>query len=80
MKEYSVTIPYPVFVTVKVEAEDNESAIDEAFQYAGLTGYCGNGGSDKLVGVYGSNISVEAGDTPIEGCGFEIEVEETEDK
>ena len=63
MKTYRVEIPYLVYVIAVVEAEDKDSAIDSAFdEGASLTGYCGNGGSGKLVGVYGENLSVEAAD------------------
>lgn len=79
MKNYRVEIPYLVYVSAYVEAENEEDAIDAAFnEGAGLTGYCGNGGSGKLVGVYGENLFVEAADTPYENesDGVEIIVEE----
>ena len=64
MKKYKVEVPYIVYVTAIVEAENKDDAIDAAFddEGVGLTGYCGNGGFGKLVGVYGSNLSVEAWD------------------
>ena len=41
-----------VAVQIEVEAEDKESAIEEASnQLDDLDSYCGNGGMDKLVGV-----------------------------
>lgn len=41
-----------VAVQIEVEAEDKESAIEEAGnQLDDLISYCGNGGMDKLVGV-----------------------------
>lgn len=41
-----------VAVQIEVEAEDKESAIEEAGnKLADLDSYCGNGGTDKLVGV-----------------------------
>lgn len=75
MKKFRVSVPYVVWVSVEVDAEDQESAIEASFEEAFLTGYCGNGGTDKLVGVSGG-ASVEAGDTPIDFGGVGIEVEE----
>lgn len=72
--KYKVTIPYAVWVTIEVEAEDKESAIDEAASDIYIQGYCGNGGTDKLIGV--TEGSIEAGDTPLEDGGFSIEAEE----
>jgi len=76
MKKFRVIVPFPVWVSVVVEAEDEESAIDCAIEDASITSFVGNGGTDKLVGVYGSNCSIEAGDVPLESNGFEIEAEE----
>ncbi|MGD9697533.1 hypothetical protein [Acinetobacter sp.] len=73
--KYKVTIPFAVFVSVEVDAETPKEAEDIAFEDAYITGYCGNGGTDKLVGVSGSNVSIEAGELPLEGDDFKIEVE-----
>ena len=78
MKKYRVNIPYAVFVTVDVEAENEEQAIDKAFEDGYLTGFCGNGGTDKLVGVTGSNVSIEHGEEALEIEPFKIEVYEAE--
>lgn len=73
MKMFRVEIPYLVYVIAVVEAEDEDSAIDAAFdEGASLTGYCGNGGSGKLVGVYGENLSVEASDEYYENISDNI--------
>ena len=74
--KYRVTIPYACWVTVEVEASNEEEAEELAFEDSGITGNCGNGGNDKLIGVYGENVSIEAGDDPLEGVGFAIVIEE----
>lgn len=79
MKKYTVGIPYIVVVTAIVEAESESDAVDAAFDDgASLTSYCGNGGNDKLVGVYGSNLSVEAWEEyyESESDGIGIKVDE----
>ena len=80
MPKYEVYVTIPVFAAIKVEAEDSEEAIDKAWGYSGLTGYCGNGGTDKLVGTYEQNVSLEPGDSPLEGpYEFKTEVEEIDE-
>lgn len=50
-------------VYVNVEAADEEMAIEEAErEFGGIDGFCGNGGSDKLVGVHGTDESIEISD------------------
>lgn len=52
-----------VRVTIIVEADSEEEAIDKAYEeYCGLQGYVGNGGSNKLIGTSQSEVSLEAGD------------------
>ena len=51
----------PFFVTIEVTANNEEEARDIASEEVYLTNYCGNGGSNKLIGVNGS-ASIEAGD------------------
>ena len=72
--KYRVTVPYAVFVTVEVEAESKQDAEDAACDEIYISNFCGNGGSDKLIGV--TEGSIEAGDTPLEDSGFSIGVEE----
>lgn len=85
MGKYNVTATIPVFITVTVEADSKEDALDQAYDEGlYLSGYCGNGGSDKLVGTSGSNVSVEAGEIPLEGEftgkeSFKIEVKKVEE-
>lgn len=48
-----------VMVLFEVEAETEEEAIEKAYEECdGLTAYCGNGGTDKLVGVNSSDVSI----------------------
>jgi hypothetical protein len=77
MKKYKVQFRTDVWINVEVEAEDENDAIDKAWQEQPcLIGYAGNGGSDKLCGVSGSNLSIEISDMvdePKKGHVFEIE-------
>lgn len=75
MKKFVVNCAIPVHMNIEVEAEDGDAAIEAAYEYMGLTGYAGNGGCNKLVGTAESNVSIEAGDQPLEGNGWEITVE-----
>lgn len=76
MPKYKVTAAMPVYVSVTVEAENETDAEDIAMQEMSLTSFAGNGGSDKLVGVYETHVSIEPGEDIIEGCGYTVEVEE----
>jgi len=76
MKKYRVTIPFPVFVSVEVDAENPEEAEDAAFKDAYISSYAGNGGTDKLIGVDVDNVSIEAGESHIDSGGFSVNVEE----
>ena len=77
MKKFEVTCAVPVYLTIKVEAETEEDAIDEAGQYMYLTNYAGNGGMDKLCGTSETNVSIEAGEEMLEGkITFSIDVTE----
>lgn len=63
---YEVRIPMVVWVTAKVDAEDEETAIDKALDIGALNNYVGNGGTDKLVGVADRAASVSFDPEPIE--------------
>jgi hypothetical protein len=76
MKTYNVSFSMPVHFNVKVQAEDKESAIEEAMQHASLGSFVGNGGIDKLVGVYDECVSLDPGDSVLEGDGWEITAHE----
>lgn len=62
MKKYKVPFEVICTVYVDVEAEDINDAIDAAYDEVYLTGYVGNGGSDKLIGVTRENHTIEAGE------------------
>lgn len=69
MKKYRVGIPYVAWVYTTVEANDEDDAIDKAMRNT-PTAYCGNGGSDKLVGVSRLNSSIEISDC--ESSNYEV--------
>lgn len=77
MKKFRVTAAIPVFVSIEVEAENEEDAIEAAHEGGFyLTSFIGNGGSDKLVGVCGNNMSVEPGEEVLDSGGFNVEATE----
>lgn len=48
-------------VGIIVEAENEDEAIQKAYEeFGGVNGYCGNGGTDKLIGVDGDTEWIEA--------------------
>ena len=51
MKNYTVTGYAIVVVEVTVEAENEEEAIQKAYDNVSIDNYCGNGGIDNLIGV-----------------------------
>ena len=51
MKKYTVTGYAQVVVEVMVEAENEEEAIQKAYDNVSIDNYYGNGGVDKLIGV-----------------------------
>ena len=77
--KYFVRAVVPAFLTVEVEAEDKESAIELALDDMSLCNFAGNGGTDKIIGTTSENVSIEAGDMPLDGeIKFDIEAEEAE--
>ena len=59
MPKYRVEGTTGVYVSIIVEAEDEDEAIEKAYeQEPGLTSFVGNGGMDKLVGVYDEACSI----------------------
>jgi hypothetical protein len=61
--KYRVTGKADVWVSIIVEADSKESAIEQADRdFGGVGGFAGNGGSNKLIGVTGSKESIESGD------------------
>ena len=72
MKKYRVYGTTVVTVTKEVWAINEEEAYKKAFdKLTGLTSFVGNGGMDKLVGVYDDDASVNA-DNNIEYDDYEI--------
>lgn len=63
MKKYSVRGTTVVTVTKEVWANNEDEAYEKAYdQLSGLIAFCGNGGTDKLIGVDGDDESVSADD------------------
>lgn len=64
MRKYRVSGPANVEVSIIVEAESEEDAMEIACkEFLGVRGYCGNGSiSGKLIGVSGQNERIEFGD------------------
>lgn len=64
MNKYRVYGTTVVTVYKEVWANSEDEAFDKAYkQLHSLTGYCGNGGYDKLIGVDGDDESVSADGT-----------------
>lgn len=58
-KKFDVHVTIPICVHVTVEAENGEQALKIAAQrFNGFLEYAGNGGTDKLIGVEGTDESV----------------------
>jgi hypothetical protein len=64
MAKYKVTGYVSVQVDIVLEANSKEEAKEKACDEmaGGLTSYCGNGGINKLVGVYGEEYSISPND------------------
>lgn len=75
MAKWEVNCAIPVFLTITVDADSEEQAIDAAMEAASLGSYVGNGGIDKLIGTSKSNVSLEPGDIVLEDPPFKITVE-----
>jgi hypothetical protein len=74
MAKYRVHGNVSIGVSMLVEADTESEALDKAhMDFPGLTNFCGNGGSDQLVGVYDSDISLDAGWGEAEFTEVEIE-------
>lgn len=72
MKKYIVTGKVTAFISVKIEAESKEEAIEMAYEEcSGPSSFVGNGGYDKLIGVDGDNVSIS--------CDNEVEYTETDE-
>jgi len=57
MKTYEVPFKAIVYITVTVEADTPEEALELAYdEGVDLECFCGNGGCEQLVGVYSTDI------------------------
>jgi hypothetical protein len=74
MPQYKVWGKFTAYVYKKVEAENAEEAVEKAAEeFGGISGYSGNGGWDKLIGVRGTDEGIE--------CEYpEIEWEQPEEE
>ena len=80
MPKYRVTVPFACFVSVEIEADNEDDAKDQAEQEVSIGGYAGNGGTGKLIGVSGTGESIEAGDVPLDMPPFSTEAELIDDE
>ena len=55
MPKYRVVLPFACFVAVVLDADSEDAAIETAHDEGYIASFCGNGGSDKLIGVYPSD-------------------------
>lgn len=61
MAKYRVFGNVVVGVWIDVEADSQNEAMEKADEnWEGLTGFCGNGGTDKLIGVYSEDHGIFA--------------------
>jgi len=63
LKTFEVLYTGSFTITIEVEAENEEEAIELAQEDAYVSAYCGNGGCDKLIGVSKAHISIEPHNT-----------------
>ena len=75
MKKYIVTGKVTAFISVELEAENKKEAIEKAYEEcSGPTNFIGNGGYDKLIGVWDTDNA----DVSI-ACDDEVEYTEVEE-
>lgn len=75
MKKYFVMGKVTVYVSVELEAENEEEAIKKAYnECSGPMSFVGNGGYDKLIGV----CDTDNADVSI-SCDDEVEYTEVEE-
>lgn len=67
MKKFRVFGTAQVNVSCVVEADSPEEAMEKADdKFGGISGFCGNGGTDKLIGVHGSKESISSEDVSVD--------------
>lgn len=75
MKKYIVSGEVTAYISVELEAESGEEAIEKAYEEcSGPMGFVGNGGYNKLIGV----CSTDNADVSI-ACDDEVEYTEVEE-
>lgn len=61
--KYRVSVPYLVWASIEIDADDEDAAIDAAIGETSLRGQVGNGGrGDKLIGTSNQRVSIEVCD------------------
>lgn len=75
MKKYIVSGEVTAYISVELEAESKEEALEMAYEEcSGPMDFVGNGGTDKLIGVCDTNSA-----TVSINCDEEIEYTEVEE-
>jgi hypothetical protein len=75
MKKYIVSGKVTAFISVELEAENEEEPIEKAYEEcSGPMNFVGNGGCDKLIGV----CNTDSADVSI-ACDDEVEYTEAEE-
>lgn len=75
MAKYRVVLETKCYVTVELEADTKEDAIEKAVDECYVSSFAGNGGYSKLIGVTDSDeatLTIEANDY------FEVQEEDVE--
>ena len=72
MKKYRVSVPFVVWVSLEVEADDQEAAEEKGYIEASIQSYMGNGSSDRLIGV--TEGSIFASDEPLDSLEISSEL------
>jgi len=75
--KYRVSVPYVVWVTDEIEADDIDGALEKSYELQ-LSSYAGNNAYDRLVGV--TSGSVEVCDEPLGTDGIEIQIDRVEEQ
>ncbi|RRJ62420.1 hypothetical protein EHV15_05240 [Paenibacillus oralis] len=61
MAKYKVWGNFTGAVSITIEADSEDEAFDKAYaEFQGIGSFVGNGGIDKLIGVYEDNESIDA--------------------
>lgn len=75
MKKYIVTGKVTAFISVEIEAENEEEAIEKAYEECSVPmNFVGNGGCDKLIGVCDTDDAIVS-----IACDDEVEYTDVEE-